>query len=372
MASLTINNVKKHFGPLHILKGVDIAIDDGEFLVLVGPSGCGKSTLLNMIAGLDTITDGEIAIDGGRVNELHPKDRDIAMVFQSYALYPNMTVGQNIVFGLEMRGIARPERDKAMAEVARLLQIGHLLDRKPGQLSGGQRQRVAMGRALVRHPKIFLFDEPLSNLDAKLRVEMRTEIKKLHQRLKATIVYVTHDQIEAMTLATRIAVMRAGELLQLGTPKEVYETPADLFVAGFMGSPSMNLIPARLIEENGRLCVSVTRQDAPPASLPLAAVGNGALAGWLGRDVILGLRPEHIGEPLPGEVPGADQHRLDGLIEVTEPTGPDTLAVLVLGGTETTARLRADTRARPGEMAALAVDMSKAVLFDPETEKRIQ
>src|SRR3954452_20057700 len=193
MASLTISNVKKHFGPLHILKGIDITIGDGEFLVLVGPSGCGKSTLLNMIAGLDTITD-----------------RDIAMVFQSYALYPNMTVGQNIVFGLEMRGVPKPERDKAMAEVARLLQIDHLLDRKPGQLSGGQRQRVAMGRALVRHPKIFLFDEPLSNLDAKLRVEMRTEIKKLHQRLKATIVYVTHDQIEAMTLATRIAVMKAG------------------------------------------------------------------------------------------------------------------------------------------------------------------
>ena len=257
MASLTISNVKKHFGPLHILKGIDIAIDDGEFLVLVGPSGCGKSTLLNMIAGLDTITDGEIAIDGSRVNELHPKDRDIAMVFQSYALYPNMTVGQNIVFGLEMRGVPKPERDKAMAEVAKLLQIDHLLDRKPGQLSGGQRQRVAMGRALVRHPKIFLFDEPLSNLDAKLRVEMRTEIKKLHQRLKATIVYVTHDQIEAMTLATRIAVMKAGNLLQLGTPKEIYENPADLFVAGFMGSPSMNLIPAKVVFVRGMMAGAV-------------------------------------------------------------------------------------------------------------------
>ena len=277
MASLTISNVKKHFGPLHILKGIDIAIDDGEFLVLVGPSGCGKSTLLNMIAGLDTITDGEIAIDGGRVNELHPKDRDIAMVFQSYALYPNMTVGQNIVFGLEMRGVPKADRDKAMGEVAKLLQIDHLLDRKPGQLSGGQRQRVAMGRALVRHPKIFLFDEPLSNLDAKLRVEMRTEIKKLHQRLKATIVYVTHDQIEAMTLATRIAVMKAGELLQLGTPKEIYENPADLFVAGFMGSPSMNLIPAKLVGSNGGLAVEIARAEGGPASLPLAN-GNAAWA----------------------------------------------------------------------------------------------
>ncbi len=370
MASLTIRNVKKHFGNLHILKGIDIAIGDGEFLVLVGPSGCGKSTLLNMIAGLDTITDGEIAIDGGRVNELHPKDRDIAMVFQSYALYPNMTVGQNIVFGLEMRGVPKADRDKAMSGVAKLLQIDHLLDRKPGQLSGGQRQRVAMGRALVRQPKIFLFDEPLSNLDAKLRVEMRTEIKKLHQRLKATIVYVTHDQIEAMTLATRIAVMKAGELLQLGTPKEIYENPADLFVAGFMGSPSMNLIPAKLVESNGGLGVEVTRAEAPPAVLPLAN-GNGAWRHHLGREVILGLRPEQISDPSNAESLGADVHRLDCLVEVTEPTGPDTLAVMLLGGVETTARLRADTNARPGEVCPFMVDTGKVCLFDPETERRI-
>jgi multiple sugar transport system ATP-binding protein len=370
MASLTISNVKKHFGPLHILKGIDIAIDDGEFLVLVGPSGCGKSTLLNMIAGLDTITDGEIAIDGTRVNERHPKDRDIAMVFQSYALYPNMTVGQNIVFGLEMRGVAKPERDKAMGEVAKLLQIDHLLDRKPGQLSGGQRQRVAMGRALVRHPKIFLFDEPLSNLDAKLRVEMRTEIKKLHQRLKATIVYVTHDQIEAMTLATRIAVMKAGELLQLGTPKEIYESPADLFVAGFMGSPSMNLIPAKLAGANGSLAIEVTRAEGGPATLPLV---NGC-AGWAayaGKDVILGVRPEHISDPTNTEALGPDHRPLDALVEVTEPTGPDVLAVMMLGGVEATARLRADTKARPGELSSFMVDMGKVCLFDPKTERRI-
>ena len=370
MASLTISNVKKHFGPLHILKGIDIAIGDGEFLVLVGPSGCGKSTLLNMIAGLDTITDGEIAIDGGRVNELHPKDRDIAMVFQSYALYPNMTVGQNIVFGLEMRGVPKADRDKAMGEVARLLQIDHLLDRKPGQLSGGQRQRVAMGRALVRHPKIFLFDEPLSNLDAKLRVEMRTEIKKLHQRLKATIVYVTHDQIEAMTLATRIAVMRAGELLQLGTPKEIYESPADLFVAGFMGSPSMNLIPAKLVQANGGLGVTVTREEAEPATLPLIN-GNAAWASYAGSDVILGVRPEHISDPSNTEAQGPDHRRLDAVVEVTEPTGPDTLAVMMLGGVEATARLRADTKARPGELSTFMVDMSKVCLFDPKSERRI-
>jgi multiple sugar transport system ATP-binding protein len=370
MASLTISNVKKHFGTLHILKGIDIAVDDGEFLVLVGPSGCGKSTLLNMIAGLDTITDGEIAIDGGRVNELHPKDRDIAMVFQSYALYPNMTVGQNIVFGLEMRGIPKPERDKAMGEVAKLLQIDHLLDRKPGQLSGGQRQRVAMGRALVRHPKIFLFDEPLSNLDAKLRVEMRTEIKKLHQRLKATIVYVTHDQIEAMTLATRIAVMKAGELLQLGTPKEIYENPADLFVAGFMGSPSMNLIPAKLVQANGGLAIEVTRPEGGPATLPLVN-GSAAWSSYAGRDVVLGVRPEHISDPTNTEAQGPDQRRLDAVVEVTEPTGPDVLAVMMLGGVEATARLHADTKARPGELSTFMVDMGKVCLFDPKSERRI-
>jgi multiple sugar transport system ATP-binding protein len=370
MASLTISNVKKHFGPLHILKGIDIAIDDGEFLVLVGPSGCGKSTLLNMIAGLDTITDGEIAIDGTRVNERHPKDRDIAMVFQSYALYPNMTVGQNIVFGLEMRGVAKPERDKAMGEVAKLLQIDHLLDRKPGQLSGGQRQRVAMGRALVRHPKIFLFDEPLSNLDAKLRVEMRTEIKKLHQRLKATIVYVTHDQIEAMTLATRIAVMKAGELLQLGTPKEIYESPADLFVAGFMGSPSMNLIPAKLAGANGGLAIEVARAEGGPATLPLVS-GRAGWAAYAGKDVILGVRPEHISDPTNTETLGPDHRPLDAVVEVTEPTGPDVLAVMMLGGVEATARLRADTKARPGELSSFMVDMGKVCLFDPKTERRI-
>src|SRR3954453_17460028 len=285
MASLTISNVKKHFGPLHILKGIDITIGDGEFLVLVGPSGCGKSTLLNMIAGLDTITDGEIAIDGGRVNELHPKDRDIAMVFQSYALYPNMTVGQNIVFGLEMRGVPKPERDKAMAEVARLLQIDHLLDRKPGQLSGGQRQRVAMGRALVRDPKLFLFDEPLSNLDAKLRVDMRTEIKKLHHRVGKTTIYVTHDQVEAMTLASRIAVMHQGEVQQFDEPQAVYARPTNMFVAGFMGSPAMNFIPAEVgTDPDGKPAVSIKTAGAGTAML---ALHDGVGARIATRNVIL-------------------------------------------------------------------------------------
>src|SRR5215468_1520727 len=250
MATLEIRALRKRFGPLEILKGIDLSLEKGGFLVLVGPSGCGKSTLLNTIAGLEGISSGEIRIGGAVVNDLHPSQRDIAMVFQSYALYPNMSVGQNIAFGMEMRGVPKAERDKAVAGVAKTLQISHLLDRKPSQLSGGQRQRVAMGRALVRDPQVFLFDEPLSNLDAKLRVQMRVEIKRLHQSLKTTIVYVTHDQIEAMTLATKIAVLKDGVLQQFGSPHEIYNNPANIFVADFMGSPAMNLIPAK-IEANG-------------------------------------------------------------------------------------------------------------------------
>ena len=369
MASLTIQNVIKRYGAIEILKGINISIDDGEFLVLVGPSGCGKSTLLNMIAGLDTISDGTIAIDGKRVNELHPKDRDIAMVFQSYALYPNMSVEQNIGFGLEMRGVPKDERARAIADVAKLLQMEHLLKRKPSQLSGGQRQRVAMGRALVRNPKVFLFDEPLSNLDAKLRVEMRTEIKKLHQRLKSTIVYVTHDQIEAMTLATRIAVMRAGELQQLGTPREIYDRPANTFVAGFMGSPPMNLIKATVVDRDGGPHAAIHRLRDEEIVLPLPA--NDGLRGAAGREIILGLRPENITDPQ-GAVSGAGPVlAADCLIEVTEPTGPDLIAVVEMGGKEVLARLRPDAEARAGQRSRLVFDMGKAVVFDAGTEARI-
>jgi multiple sugar transport system ATP-binding protein len=372
MAFLEIDRVVKRFGTAEVLQGIDLAVEQGGFLVLVGPSGCGKSTLLNTIAGLETITEGEIRIDGRRVNELHPKDRDIAMVFQSYALYPNMNVEQNMSFGMEMRGVPKAERDKAVQEVAALLQIGQLLKRKPGQLSGGQRQRVAMGRALVRHPKIFLFDEPLSNLDAKLRVEMRTEIKKLHQRLGATIVYVTHDQIEAMTLASQIAVMRGGVLQQFGTPREVYEDPANTFVAGFMGSPSMNLIPATVVEGTGGLAVSIERAESAPIQLPLVdGAANGAARNYLRRPVILGLRPESITDARAAEVRTAHHHRIECLVEVTEPTGPDTLAVIMLGGVEATARLDADADVTPDAPGTFVVDMGKAVLFDPQTEARI-
>src|ERR1700731_401917 len=263
MGFLEISGLRKRFGSLEVLKGIDLTLDKGGFLVLIGPSGCGKSTLLSTIAGLETISAGEIRIEGQRINDLHPSKRDIAMVFQSYALYPNMA------FGMEMRGVAKPEREKAVAEVAKTLQLEHLLKRRPSQLSGGQRQRVAMGRALVREPRVFLFDEPLSNLDAKLRVDMRVEIKRLHQRTGATIVYVTHDQIEAMTLATRIAVLKDGELQQVGTPYEVYNTPANLFVADFMGSPSMNLLEGRVSRSNGTASVVIERAGTVPIAFPV-------------------------------------------------------------------------------------------------------
>ena len=278
MAFLEIAGLRKRYGAVEVLKNIDIDLDKGGFLVLVGPSGCGKSTLLHMIAGLEAVTAGEIRIDGQTVNDLHPSKRDIAMVFQSYALYPNMTVAENIGFALEMRGVPKAEREAAIAKAAQLLQIEHLLARRPGQLSGGQRQRVAMGRALVREPRLFLFDEPLSNLDAKLRVDMRTEIKRLHHRTDATIVYVTHDQIEAMTLATKIAVMKDGILQQVGTPSEIYNRPANLFVADFMGSPAMNLIPATIRAKGNGLSVVLERGASAPILLPLAEAPAGLSA----------------------------------------------------------------------------------------------
>ena len=370
MSFLEIRDVVKNFGKTEALKGISIGVDAGEFLVLVGPSGCGKSTLLNMVAGLDSITGGEVVIDGRVVNDVHPKDRDIAMVFQSYALYPNMTVEKNISFGMEMRKIAKEERDKAVLDVARLLHIEPLLSRKPGQLSGGQRQRVAMGRALVRNPKIFLFDEPLSNLDAKLRVEMRTEIKKLHHRLGATIVYVTHDQIEAMTLATRIAVMRDGVLHQFGTPQEIYDRPANTFVAGFMGSPAMNIIPATLSQADGNLGADIAAGNGDAIRLRVHQPDEG-LRAREGSRVLLGLRPEAISDPGAFKDGSPAVQEVDLQVHVTEPTGPDTLAVLDLGGGEATARMRAGFSIGVSERTRFAVDMSKAVFFDPETEERI-
>ncbi|MBK1837508.1 sn-glycerol-3-phosphate ABC transporter ATP-binding protein UgpC [Azospirillum sp. YIM B02556] len=369
MATLSINNVRKQYGSVEVLKGIDLDLTDGEFLVLLGPSGCGKSTLLNMIAGLETISAGEIRIDQRVVNEVHPKDRDIAMVFQSYALYPNMTVARNIGFSLEMRGQAKPEREGAVRRVARLLQIEHLLDRKPAQLSGGQRQRVAMGRALVRDPKVFLFDEPLSNLDAKLRVDMRTEIKKLHQRLGTTVVYVTHDQIEAMTLASRIAIMKEGVVQQFAPPQEVYERPANMYVASFIGSPTMNFVRGTLSAEGDRLGVSVGRERSGflPLFQPPEQAGH-----WLGQEVILGIRPEAITCYDPAIAAGNPALvKVACGVNVLEPTGADTITYVELNGHEVVARIKPSDRVAEGETADFMIDMARANLFDPKTEQRI-
>jgi multiple sugar transport system ATP-binding protein len=370
MASLGIHNIRKTYGDkakgVEVLKGINLDIADGEFLILVGGSGCGKSTLLNMIAGLETVTEGEITINGKRVNELPPKDRDIAMVFQSYALYPSMSVRENIAFGLSLRKVPKAEQDATISRVAKLLQIEALLDRKPAQLSGGQRQRVAMGRALAREPQIFLFDEPLSNLDAKLRVEMRSEIKLLHKRLGITTVYVTHDQIEAMTLGDKIAVMKDGVVQQFGTPNEIYNRPVNTFVAGFMGSPPMNLIPATLSVAASALSVHFTVGTAANTSelrvnLPMNAV-RGDVSNYAGKPVLLGLRPEHISD----ETRNVDDPRFDIPIELTEVTGADTLLMTSLGGVRVVCRAHPETPIAD-DRARLVIDASHAVLFDAAT-----
>jgi len=371
LAFLEIKNLMKRYGKTDVLKGIDLDLEKGGFLVLVGPSGCGKSTLLNAIAGLETITSGDILIDGTVVNDLRPSKRDIAMVFQSYALYPNMTVGQNMAFGMEMRGVAKPERDAAVQRVAKLLQMGHLLDRRPSQLSGGQRQRVAMGRALVRDPRVFLFDEPLSNLDAKLRVDMRTEIKKLHQATGTTIVYVTHDQIEAMTLATKIAVLRDGEVQQVGTPHEVYNRPANLFVAEFMGSPSMNLLDAKVVASNGGMKLELARENETPIRLRIPSSVVSTRLGE-GQSVIVGIRPEAITDPDGADRTSTLVETVDAKVEVVEPAGSDTFVVTHAAGREVIARMRGDADVRPGQRIPFAFDLARAVLFDPETRLRLQ
>ena len=372
MASLELVNIHKSFGPVKILHDISISLQDGEFLVLVGPSGCGKSTLMNIIAGLDEPSGGHVQLQGRDITNVAPADRNISMVFQSYALYPNMTVAKNIEFPLEMRKVEKTQRRERVQSVAKLLQIEHLLERKPRQLSGGQRQRVAIGRALAREPQLYLLDEPLSNLDAQLRVDMRTEIKKLHQRLKATIVYVTHDQIEAMTLATRIAVMKGGVLQQLGTPHEVYNQPANTFVAGFMGAPRMNLLRAS-IEQQGQsltLCIQGSADAQVRIELPPEAV-TPALRGYAGRDVIAGIRAEAVMLAAPGAAAGPQQRFIDARVEVREPTGADTLVILGLGGQELTARLDPDVPLKTGQTATFLVDLSKLACFDARTEKLI-
>ncbi|ANM20612.1 sn-glycerol-3-phosphate ABC transporter ATP-binding protein (plasmid) [Rhizobium sp. N541] len=353
MAGVQFADVRKSFGVHPVIKGVDIDIADGEFVILVGPSGCGKSTLLRMLAGLDNISGGEIKIGGRVVNTLPPKDRDIAMVFQNYALYPHMTVEQNMGFSLMLNKAPKAEAEKRVKYAAGILGLDKLLDRYPRQLSGGQRQRVAMGRAIVRDPEVFLFDEPLSNLDAKLRVAMRAEIKELHQRLKTTTVYVTHDQIEAMTMADKIVVMHDGIVEQIGSPLELYDKPANLFVGGFIGSPAMNMIKGRLDPEDARQFVAANGTRLPVADPPASAVG---------RELVYGLRPEYI---------SLDPNGVPAEIVVIEPTGYETHLTVRLGGSDVSCVFRERVNARPGEAIRVAIDASHVHLFDAEGGQRL-
>ena len=353
MAPVEFVSVRKSFGTTPIIKGVSFDIADGEFVILVGPSGCGKSTLLRMLAGLENITAGEIRIGGRTVNRMPPKERDIAMVFQNYALYPHMTVAENMGFSLLMNDVPKAEIAERVKPAAEILGLTKLLDRYPRQLSGGQRQRVAMGRAIVRNPQVFLFDEPLSNLDAKLRVQMRTEIKELHQRLKTTTVYVTHDQIEAMTMADRIVVMHDGIVEQIGRPLELYDRPANLFVAGFIGSPAMNMIEGRISADKPGMLVM-----ADGTELPLAE-GHDAPAG---KPVIYGLRPEHA---------RLDPDGLPVRVVVTEPTGSETQVVARLGGQEVTLVFHQRIDAKPGDDLRIAIERQSTHLFDKETGARL-
>jgi multiple sugar transport system ATP-binding protein len=353
MSALSIRNVRKVFGKQTVLEDIHLEAESGEFIILVGASGCGKSTLLNMIAGLDLPTSGSIHIGEREVTYLPSKDRDIAMVFQSYALYPTMTVAGNIAFGLEMRKVPKPERDQAIARVAKMLQIEHLLERKPAQLSGGQRQRVAMGRALARDPKLFLFDEPLSNLDAKLRVEMRAEIKLLHQRARTSTVYVTHDQVEAMTLGDRIAVMRAGHIEQFDTPQAIYDKPATKFVAEFIGSPSMNFLP--VARHNGALVcnqIALTTTDAQREALHTSG----------GDKFVYGVRPEAL---------SLSSHGIPGSIKMVELTGPDTYVLIDTELGTLTARLPGALAHKVGEHVLVSWPASHCHLFDAHTDKRV-
>src|SRR5271170_1939509 len=353
MSSVQIRDVRKSFGNFEVLHGVTIPIEDGAFVVLVGPSGCGKSTLLRMLAGLENITSGTISIGDRVVNNVQPKERDIAMVFQNYALYPHMTVADNMGFSLKLRGANADEIKKGVARAAEILALTPLLDRYPRQLSGGQRQRVAMGRAIVRDPQVFLFDEPLSNLDAKLRVQMRAEIKELHQRLKTTTIYVTHDQVEAMTMADRIVVMRDGVVEQAGLPLDLYDRPATLFVAGFIGSPAMNLFKGS-IRVDGRLSF-VTDGGV---ELPLKSAPSGSD----GRPCLYGIRPEHLalgGGPMKAEV------------SVVEPTGSETQLFAKVGGQKIVGVFRERVVARPGEIFMLAPNLDAVHLFDGETGARL-
>ena len=365
MARVVLEHVFKRFGDVTAVNDLNIDVRDREFLVLVGPSGCGKSTALRMIAGLEDVSDGDILIGDRRVNDVPPKDRDIAMVFQSYALYPHMSVYDNMAFGLKLRKVPKPEIDRRVKEAAEILGLQALLQRKPKQLSGGQRQRVALGRAIVRDPQVFLMDEPLSNLDAKLRVQTRAELIKLHARLRATVIYVTHDQVEAMTMGHRIAVMKDGILQQLDTPQTLYDNPANIFVAGFIGSPAMNIFPGQLVRENGTIWAMTAGQrlKVPPSR-------TDKLSGSGNQEVIFGLRPEDIHPPSPGS-PVIDENSGWANVEVVEPLGGEQLVYLESGGVEFTSRMDTRARPRPGEKMELMFDTERLHIFDKQTERAL-
>jgi multiple sugar transport system ATP-binding protein len=365
MASVSYRNVYKRWGDVIAVNDFNLEIADKEFLVYVGPSGCGKSTSLRLLAGLEEISDGQILIGDRVVNDVPPKDRDIAMVFQSYALYPHMSVYDNMAFGLKLRKMPKDEIDRRVKEAAETLGIGQFLDRKPKALSGGQRQRVAVGRAIVRNPKVFLFDEPLSNLDAKLRVQTRAEISKLWQRLGTTFIYVTHDQVEAMTMATRIAVMKDGILQQVDTPTQLYDHPNNVFVAGFIGSPSMNFFDATLVEADGKVWVDggTFRLEVPGNNMELAQKHKG-------KQVVFGVRPEDV-QSREFTPPGIAPAYMESTVDVTEMMGSEIFAYLITGKKSFVARLDPRTRAHVGEDLDLVINMDNMHLFDPKTEQRL-
>jgi multiple sugar transport system ATP-binding protein len=362
MANVSLRRVEKSYeGGVVAVRGIDLEIADEEFVVLVGPSGCGKSTTLRMVAGLEEVTGGEISIGGDVVNDVPPRDRDIAMVFQNYALYPHMSVFDNMAFGLKLRKFARDEIKRRVDKAAKMLDIVQLLDRKPKALSGGQRQRVAMGRAIVRDPKVFLFDEPLSNLDAKLRVQMRTEIKAVHQAVRTTTIYVTHDQVEAMTLADRVVVMHDGRIEQVGPPQELYHRPATRFVAGFIGSPGMNFIPARVA--NGGDGLRLVVSDS--ITLPVPPSRSARYAPYKDREVLLGLRPEHLTEARANGRPGTAP--LAAVVDVTEPMGMETLVHFHLGKTRLCARCDPAITSGPGDLMEMSADLNHMHLIELES-----
>jgi multiple sugar transport system ATP-binding protein len=366
MASITYDHVTKRFGDVVAVNDLDIFIEDKEFLVFVGPSGCGKSTGLRMLAGLEEITEGTISIGDRVVNDVPPKDRNIAMVFQSYALYPHMSVYDNMAFGLKLRKTPKSDIDRRVKEAGGILGIENLLERKPKQLSGGQRQRVALGRAIVREPAVFLMDEPLSNLDAKLRVQTRAEISKLHQRLETTFIYVTHDQVEAMTMGSRICVLRDGMMMQIDTPQNLYDLPNNVFVAGFIGSPAMNFFDATVVEQDGDLYV-----DSGMFRLKLSPEKAEAARGHAGKQVIFGARPEdiHDREYIP---PGIRAEPITTTVDVTELMGNEIFVYLLTGQKQFIARMDPRTRARVGIEMDVVVNMDNTHLFDPETEEAIR